>query len=201
MTALCALGLATGCAREEYSVTGCVRNARNGEPIAGATIAACSRDTLRTQTGREGYYVLPGVLRRDTILVSAGGYKPSSYVAVFSMGAARSGKHDVYLEPDVDTAFTSAGPVDARIFLESESLKQKKLSWNEARLILVDEFPGARVRKGALVVVSGEEEWLCEIKIGHASASVYMDARSGKIRSIESDDPTMDRTLQSHVAR
>ena len=193
--------LMAGCSREQNSVTGRVINARTGEPVAEATVAARSTDTLVTQTGKGGYYVLSGLLRRDTVDVSAGGYKPSVFVAVFPLGGTHNRKQDVYLEPDVDTAFTSAGPVDARVFFENQGLKQKKLSLNEARLIVSGEFPGARVRKGTLVVVSEAEEWLFEMKIGRASASVYVDAYTGKIRSIESDDPTMDRMLQSHVDR
>jgi hypothetical protein len=193
--------LAGGCDRQPYSVTGRVMNARNGVPIAGATIAARSRDTLATQAGTGGYYVLAGILRRDTIDVSAGGYLRSTFIVRFELKDPHGRKQDVYLEPDVDTAYTAAGPVDASIFFDNSGLKRKKLSLNEARLVLSEEFPGARIRKGALVNVSDAEEWLFEMKIGRASASVYVDAYTGKIKSIESDDPTFDRTLQSHIDR
>lgn len=190
-----------GCNRTRYSVTGRVMNARNGEPVASATVAAKSRDTLRTQTGDNGYYVLAGLARLDTLVVSAGGYVRTVVAVDYSAQNVQGMRRDVYLEPGVDTAFTAAGPVDADVFLENSGLKRKKLSLNEARLALVTEIPGARVRKGALVKVGDDEEWLFEMKIGRAMASVYLDAYTGRIRSIESDDPTMDRALQSHVGR
>jgi hypothetical protein len=196
------LALSTaGCDRQVYSVTGRIMNARTNEPVADATIIARSPDTSVAHSGKGGYYVLAGLLRRDTVDVSAGGFKREQFVVAFTLNGPTSRKQDVYLEPDVDTAYTSGGPVDASFFLDQPGLKPKKLSMNEARLRLAEEFPDVRIRKGALVQVGESEEWLFELKMGRASASVYLDAHTGKITSIESDDPTMDRELQLHVGR
>ena len=200
MTVCLLLALLAACGhRQPYAVTGRIMNAVNGTPVSDATVHARSHDSLVSYSGGNGYYILSGLKRRDTVDVSAEGYSRSTFVVQFTTTGNPNDLHDVYLEPGVDTAFTAGGPVDASVFFNNPDRKQKKLSLNEVRWIVTKRFPGARIRKGALVKVSDRDEWLFEVRLGRASASVYLDAYSGSIRSIESDDPTLDKKLQSEV--
>lgn len=200
--ALCLLLLIGACARQErITLAGRVTDARSGEGVGNAllTLGPGARDTART--GREGWYVVLSPVDGDTIAITCGGYQRRIAVLQFASDETTKLLRNFALEPNPDTAFTAMGPVDAAQFFEGDQVQRKKLSLNEARLIIQQKFPGCRVYKGSLVKVSDHEEWLFDVKLGRASAAVYLDIFSGEIRSIESDDPNMDRKLQDMVGQ
>lgn len=195
-----AIAACAGCRHETgITVTGRIADAGTGSPLGGAVVARVGSDTASTCAGRDGYYALAGLRAGDTLRVLADGY----HVALLAVPdtAATAMRRDLYLDPTPDTAYTASGPVDASIYLDNAGLYRKKLSINEARLLLAEKFPGMRVYNGSLVSVNDREEWLFDMTYGKASASVYIDAHSGVVRSIESDDPNLDRKLQSEVGR
>jgi hypothetical protein len=192
--------LLASCSRDDkLTVTGRVRNSVTGEPIPNASISRLTSDSVLAYSGRDGFFTAVGIRPGDTLQAYGEGFHQSLFALPTSAVAGKPLLHEFYLDPRPDTAYTASGPVDASVFLDNSQLKRKKLSINEARIILTQKFEGARVYKGTLVTVSEKEEWLFELKFSRASASVYLDAYSGEIRSIESDDPNLDKKLQSMI--
>jgi hypothetical protein len=196
--------LLAGCGRETgITVTGRVADAATGAPLPGARVV-CRREPgapppMATVSGPQGWYAVAELRPGDTLRVDAERYRPVSFIV--PRAAPGTLRQDFYLTAMPDTAWTAAGPMDASFFLDNSGLKRKKLSVNEARIMLTEKFPGVRVYNGSLVSVSDHEEWLFELRFGRSSASAYMDAYTGEIRSIESDDPNLDRKLQDQVGR
>ncbi len=179
-------------------VTGAVTDARSGDALADARIHATGRST---RSSRDGYYMLEGVGAGDTLLVTRPGYESSTLILRAEPGEGLKLLRNVTLARIPDTAYTATGPVDVEAFLENRDLTPKKLSPNEARLRVMEKFPGYKISRGQLVKVSGNEEWLFDMRTGRASVTVYIDAHSGAVRSLESDDPNLDRKLQDAVGR
>jgi hypothetical protein len=198
----CVAALLGGCSKQEQvTLAGRVTDARSGEGIGNALISVGSAAVRSARTGKEGWYVLLEPADGDTIAITCGGYQRRIAVLQFASDERAKLLRNFTLEPNPDTAFTAMGPVDAAQFFEGDQVQRKKLSLNEARLVVQTKFPGCRVYKGSLVNVSDHEEWLFDVKLGRASAAVYLDIFSGEIRSIESDDPNMDRKLQEMIGQ
>jgi uncharacterized membrane protein YkoI len=190
------------CAKEEpATLTGRVTDARSGAGVGDALLTLGSGGERSARTGRDGWYVAQNPRDGDTVTLTCGGYQARVAVLQFAADERTRVLRNYTMEPNPDTAFTAMGPVDASMFLDNDQVRRKKLSLNEARLIVQEKFPGCRVYKGSLVRVSEEEEWLFDVKLGRASAAVYIDAISGEIRSIESDDPNVDRKLQEMIGK
>lgn len=188
------------CGEQEKTIlTGRVIDAKTGDGIDSAQLASKSQSSVTTLSSSDGYYVLEGFRKDDTVVVLKAGYHPAVFASGVLFANVNRPTRDVYLDPIIDTAFTPSGPVDASLFLESTSLRRKKLSLNEARRILNERLPQLRFRKGMLVTVNNEQEWMFESNYGHALVIVYLNALTGRLRSIESDDPLIDRRLQEFV--
>lgn len=208
--AVCCILLVAGCTDDvRITLSGRVFDARSGAPVDDAELqvhagpaslaahAPASR-AARTRRTQDGWYVLPDLLAGDTVRVGADGYLAVHVVVAppASRTDAMRRRHDVWLDPVIDTAWTADGPVDASTLLERAQAARKKLSPNEVRLAARRLLPDARIRTMALVEVGGGEEWMIEVTIGHAEATIYLDARLGVLRSVESDDRLLDRRLQ-----
>jgi len=187
------------CARQTPdSLTGKVLDAGTGEGIPEALVSVGAR---AARTVADGSYSVDSVCAGDTVRVSCGGYATLRTVLETEKGEFSPYLRNFELRKNRDTAFTAGGPVDASIFLEDGSLKPKKLSPNEARIIVLRAFPGVRVSRGSLLKVNESEEWVFDLRIGRAYATVFLDAHSGEIRSVESDDPNVDRRLQEMLRK
>jgi len=191
--------LIAGCQENEsVTVTGRVRDSRTGKGLEGILIVATT-SAKSTRSGGNGYYVLSEIIRPDTIIASDTGYVEYTFSMQRDSLSGNRILHNIYLDMQPDTAFTAGGPVDASLFLEHPELMPKKLSRNEAREAVRKLIPEARVRYSELVLVNGKEEWLFEFRYGKAYAAVYIGAYTGDIRSIESEDPGVDKRLQKYV--
>jgi hypothetical protein len=199
---LCAVVLLGGCTDEQtITVSGCVFDARDGSPIQHAELRVLPRmetALLRKVRVHEGWFVLGGLLAGDTVHVTADGCIDAQFVVTSgAQGAiAQRLRRDVWLDPVMDTAWTADGPVDATLFLDRTQAARKKLSRNEVRVVARALLPDARIRTMTLLEVGEREEWMIEVGIGHAAATLYLDARSGVLRSAESNDRLLDRRLQ-----
>ena len=207
---LCCILLAGGCSEDPgITLAGRVFDARSGAPVddvelqvlagpASRAAHAPASIAARTRRTQDGWYVLPDLRAGDTVHVGADGYLAVHVVVAppASRTDAMRRRHDVWLDPVIDTAWTADGPVDASTLLERAQAARKKLSPNEVRLAARRLLPDARIRTMALVEVGEGEEWMIEVTIGHAEATIYLDARLGVLRSVESDDRLLDRRLQ-----
>ncbi|MBL0176917.1 MAG: hypothetical protein IPP94_16940 [Ignavibacteria bacterium] len=202
VTGIALLLLLAACAKQEpVTLTGRVTDAVSGAGVGDALLTLGSGGDRHARTGRDGWYVAQHPRDGDTVTITCGGYQPRVAVLQFAADERLRMLRNYTMDPNPDTAFTAMGPVDASMFLDNDQVRRKKLSLNEARFIVQEKFPGCRVVKGSLVRVSDVEEWLFDVKLGRASAAVYIDATSGEIRSIESDDPNMDRKLQEMIGK
>lgn len=199
---LCVLVLLGGCTEEQpISVSGRVLDGRNGTPAREAelrVLPAVVAAPVRTLQAHEGWFVVVGLWPGDTVLVSVDGCVDQRFVVdpLREGSTVMRQRRDLWLDPVMDTAWTAEGPVDAALFLDRTQAARKKLSRNEARVAARDLLPDARIRSMTLLEVGEQEEWMIEISIGHADATLYLDARSGVLRSAESDDRPLDRRLQ-----
>jgi hypothetical protein len=196
-----AMTVITGCHQERQKVmTGRVVDSISGEGLDGALLTTLPEPSIFVTSSKDGYFVLEGLSSMDTILVTREGYETTRLFAA-DHESVETIRRDIYLRPVADTAYTSSGPVDASLFLENEQLKRKKLSLNEGRRVATATFPMVRFRKGSLVKVNNLEEWMFEGVLGHAQVVVYINALTGEIRSVESDDILTDRRLQELLNR
>lgn len=199
---LCVLMIIGGCTEDQsITISGRVLDARSGAPVREAELRVlpCMETALlRKVRTHEGWFVLWELTAGDTVLVSADGCVDDRFVVdpLREGSSAMRQRRDVWLDPVMDTAWTAEGPVDAALFLDRTQAARKKLSRNEARVAARDLLPDARIRTMTLLEVGDREEWMIEISIGHADATLYLDARSGALRSAESDDRLLDRRLQ-----
>lgn len=199
---LCMLMILGGCTEDQSITTsGRVLDARSGAPVREAelrVLPSVDAAPLRKVRTHEGWFVVAGVSAGDTVLVSADGCVDQRFVVdpLREGSTVMRQRRDVWLDPAMDTAWTAEGPVDAALFLDRTQAARKKLSRNEARVAARDLLPDARIRSMTLLEVGEQEEWMVEISIGHADATLYLDARSGVLRSADSDDRLLDRRLQ-----
>ncbi|MDH7515307.1 MAG: PepSY domain-containing protein [Bacteroidota bacterium] len=179
-------------------LTGRVTDRATGEGIEGVRIRVGDREGVSV---RDGSYVVDSVHAGDTVRLARDGYAAANTVLVVERNEKGVFFRNFEMDKLCDTAYTAAGPVDAELFLGDARLVKKKLSPNEARAAVIALFPDAKVPRGSLVVVDGREEWVFDLRFGHASATLFLDARTGEIRSIQSDDPNLDRKLQEMVRK
>lgn len=200
--ALCAAVLLGGCFEEPaITISGRVFDARDGEPAGDAALRvlpSAAGAPVRKLRTHAGWFVVGGLSPGDSVHVTADGCVDAWFVVAPAPRGASAWRQrrDVWLDRVIDTAWTADGPVDASLFLERTQAARKKLSRNEARTAARSILPDARIRTMALVEVEEREEWMIELSIGHADATIYIDARSGALRSVESDDRLLDRRLQ-----
>ncbi len=184
--------LLAACGSGERDVRGRVVHEGRDEGIAGAWIAPKAERGRAVRTDPDGWFRVRCLRETDSLYVRAEGFRP---VAV-ALPSQESQELRISLLPLADTAYTSAGAVDARVFLQSPRLTHKRLSPNEARAIVRTLFPGMRIRNGDIVDVGDDQEWYFEVIDGRAVVRVYLDQWTGDLRSLDSDDPVVDRRLR-----
>jgi len=181
---------------ENVTLTGRILDEKTGEGIEHVVLFTTRDSSVFTESGKGGYFSLAGIHKKDTLTFL--------HALYFTRSASWSGTPDAnsivlidyYLTPHPDTAYTTTGPIKASEFLDHIGVHRKKLSPNEARSLVRKKLPDVKITGMQLVRVGESEEWLFDLQFGHTSASLYLNAQTGEIRSIESDDPVLDKKLQ-----